>query len=378
MSADSGFSGRALLSEAGSNGRLSLHATSITLPAPVGNEIVIRVEAAPINPSDLGLILASADLATISAEGSGIDARVTGTIAPASLALLKDRLDIALPIGNEGAGIVVAAGPEAAGLIGKTVAAFAGGMYAQYRLVSAPTALVLPDGTTPAEAAAALINPLTALGMVETMRREGHTALVHTAAASNLGQMLNRICLNDGIALVNIVRSAEQAALLLSLGAVHICDSTSPSFKEDLTEALVETGATLAFDAIGGGTLAAQILQAMEAALRRTATTYNHYGTTTHKQVYLYGSLDAGPTVIDRTVGMAWGVGGWLVRPFLEKIGPDAAQRLYDRIAAELKTTFVSNYAAEISLAEALDPRNIAAYAKRATGEKFLVVPNKA
>jgi hypothetical protein len=285
-----------------------------------------------------------------------------------------------MPVGNEGAGVVVKAGSSdaAQALLGKTVAMIGGAMYAQYRLMKAVDCLVLPPGTTPAEGASCFVNPLTALGMVETMRREGHKALVHTAAASNLGQMLNRICLKDGIDLVNIVRSEDQAKLLRAIGAKHICNSTSPGFIEDLTQAMVETGATIAFDAIGGGKLAGQILTCMEIAINKTAKVYSRYGSNVHKQVYVYGGLDTRPIELNRGFGMAWGVGGWLLLPFLQKIGPADGAKLRQRVAAELKTTFASHYTRVVSLPEALSLENIAIYNKRATGEKFLINPNKA
>jgi NADPH2:quinone reductase len=250
-------------------------------------------------------------------------------------------------------------------------------MYSQYRCVKAAQCLPLPPGITAAEGAACFVNPLTALGMVETMRLEGHTALVHTAAASNLGQMLNRVCIADRVGLVNIVRSEQQEQVLRAQGAKHVCNSSSPAFMRDLTDAIVATGATLAFDAIGGGPLAGQILGCMEAALTRAAGEYQRYGSTTHKQVYIYGMLDAGPTLLKRNFGAAWGVGGWLLMPFLQKIGPDAAQRLRMRVVAELKTTFASHYTKEVSLAEALHLAEIAVYGRRATGEKYLISPNK-
>jgi NADPH2:quinone reductase len=256
------------------------------------------------------------------------------------------------------------------------VAVLGGAMYSQFRTVKAAQCLVLPDGTKPSEGASAFVNPLTALGMVETMRREGHKALVHTAAASNLGQILNRICIKDGIALVNIVRKPEQAALLRGQGAVHVCDSSSPTFMEDLTNALAATGATIAFDALGGGKLAGQILSCMEAALNRTAAEYSRYGSTTHKQVYLYGGLDTAPTEFNRNFGMAWGMGGWLLFPFLQRIGAPAAEGLRQRVVSELKTTFASSYSKEISLAQALQPEVIAVYGQRATGTKYLVNPS--
>jgi NADPH:quinone reductase-like Zn-dependent oxidoreductase len=293
---------------------------------------------------------------------------------------MAGRVDQSMPVGNEGAGVVVAAGsePSAQALLGRTVAGIGGAMYAQYRTLKAADVLPLPPGASPAEGASCFVNPLTALGMVATMRAEGHTALVHTAAASNLGQMLNKICLKDDVALVNIVRSPEQAKILTDIGAKHVADSTATSFMDDLVKALVETGATLAFDAIGGGRLASQILSAMEQAAVQRMTSYSRYGSTTHKQVYIYGGLDTRPTELARSYGMAWGLGGWLLTPFLMKIGPAEGQKLRQRVADELKTTFASHYTAEISLAEALQPEIIAAYNKRATGEKYLVNPNKA
>jgi NADPH2:quinone reductase len=272
----------------------------------------------------------------------------------------------------------VKGGADAQKLLGRTVAVLGGGMYAQFRVAKAAACLVLPEGTKPAEGASCFVNPLTALGMVETMRRENHTALVHTAAASNLGQMLNKICMKDGIALVNVVRNAEQAETLRKLGAKYVCDSTSPKFLDELTDAIAETGATLAFDAVGGGKLANRILICMEAAINRKNTTYNRYGSPVHKQVYTYGVLDNLPIEIDRAdVGMAWGVGGWLLTWFLQKIGPEATQKLRERVASELKTTFASHYTAEISLHEALQLDVIQAYNRRATGEKYLINPNK-
>jgi NADPH:quinone reductase len=362
------------------SGELELSLVPVAIPEPAADEVVVRVEASPINPSDLGLLTGAADMSTAKVSGSGDKTVVTATVPQSMMKAMAGRLDESMPVGNEGAGVVVKAGSSdaAQALLGKTVAMIGGAMYAQIRLIKAADCLPLPAGTTPAEGASCFVNPLTALGMVETMRREGHKALVHTAAASNLGQMLNRICLKDGIDLVNIVRSAEQAELLRDIGAKHICDSTSPGFMEDLTQALVETGATIAFDAIGGGKLAGQILTCMEIAANKTAKVYSRYGSTVHKQVYVYGSLDPRPIELNRAFGMAWGVGGWLLFPFLQKIGPAEGQKLRQRVAAELKTTFASHYTKVVSLQEALQLENIAIYSKRATGEKFLIDPNKA
>jgi NADPH2:quinone reductase len=362
-----------------SDGDLELSLTSVPTPVPAANEVVVRVEAAPVNPSDLGLLFAGADMTKASPRGTKDQPLVAARIPDAALKSMAGRFDVSMPVGNEGAGVVVEAGSSEAAqaLLGKTVAALGGAMYSQYRCVPIEQCLLLPAGTTPAEGASSFVNPLTALGMVETMRNEGHTALVHTAAASNLGQMLNRICLKDGISLVNIVRNQAQVDLLRAMGAAHVCNSNSPTFMQDLIEALSATGATIAFDAIGGGKLAGQILTCMEAALLKKATQYSRYGSPTHKQVYIYGGLGQGPIELNRNFGMAWGVGGWLITPFLQKIGPAATQRLKQRVATELKSTFASAYAGEVSLVEALDLKIIAVYGQAATGHKYLINPNK-
>jgi NADPH:quinone reductase-like Zn-dependent oxidoreductase len=360
------------------SGELELSLTKVDFPDPGPDQVLVRIEATPINPSDLGLLLGPADLTTAKASGSGDDVKVTATVPAASLPFLAARLDQSMPVGNEGAGRVIKAGASEAAQapLGKTVSMVGGSMYAHYRLLKAVECQELPAGTTAAEGASWFVNPLTALGMTETMKREGHKALVHTAAASNLGQMLNKICLEDGIGLVNVVRSAAQAKTLRDIGAKHVCDSTAPTFMEDLTQALVETGATIAFDAIGGGRLASQILTCMELALNKTAAAYSRYGSSQHKQVYIYGSLNTGPTELVRAYGMAWGVGGWLLTPFLQKIGRPEQTRLRQRVVAGLKTTFASHYTKVVSLHEALQLANMAAYNKRATGEKFLIKPN--
>jgi len=322
----------------------------------------------------------AADMSTAKAGGTKELPVITATVPERALRAMAGRLDESMPVGNEGAGVVIRTGSSEAAraLIGKTVAVIGGAMYSQYRTIRASDCLVLPEGATPADGASCFVNPLTSLGMVETMRREGHKALVHTAAASNLGQMLNKICLKDGIALVNIVRSAEQADILRKIGARHVVDSTTATFTEDLTAALIETGATIAFDAIGGGKLAGQILAGMEVAANKTAKVYSRYGSSVHKQVYIYGMLDPGPTELYRTFGMAWGIGGWLLFPFLMKIGAADAAKLRARVVAELKTTFASHYTQVVSLAEALQLSHLAVYGKRATGEKYLINPNKA
>ncbi len=362
-----------------SDGTIELSLATVDIPAPGPNEVVIRVEASPINPSDLGLLFAGADMETAKAIGPADNPVISATLPAGAMRAMAGRVGSSLPVGNEGAGTVVDAGSSdaAQSLMNKTVAVAGGGMYAQYRCVEGSLCLVLPDGTLPSEGASSFVNPLTALGMVETMRREGHRGLVHTAAASNLGQMLNKVCISDEVPLVNIVRRPEQEEILRAAGATYVCNSSSPTFMDDLIQALIATSATLAFDAIGGGKLAGHILTCMEAAALASATEYSRYGSTTHKQVYIYGGLDRGPTELSRNFGMAWGLGGWLLTPFLQEIGPETFESLRRRVAAELKTTFASTYTREVSLAEALQLDAISVYGKQATGHKYLINPNK-
>ncbi|WP_298261294.1 zinc-binding dehydrogenase [Bradyrhizobium sp.] len=378
MSAD-GKSGLQLRSLIKKSGELEISLVDVPTPEPAADEVVVRVEAAPINPSDLGLLVGAADMSTVKAGGTTDAPVITARVPEAAMRGMGARLDQSMPVGNEGAGVVIRTGSSdaAKALMGKNVAMIGGAMYAQYRTIKASDCTVLPEGTTPAEGASWFVNPLTALGMVETMRREGHKALVHTAAASNLGQMLNKICLKDGVALVNIVRSSEQAEILRRIGAKHVVDSKSPTFLNDLTDALAETGATIAFDAIGGGKLAGQILGCMEVAINKTAKAYSRYGSNVHKQVYIYGSLDPGPVELNRSFGMAWGVGGWLLFPFIMKVGPAEVTSLRQRVVSELKTTFASHYTQVVSLQEALQLSHLAVYGKRATGEKYLINPSK-
>jgi NADPH:quinone reductase len=361
-----------------SQGTLELSLHDVPVPSLAANEVLVRVEASPINPSDLGVLIAGADMSTATVAGTPERPVVTAMLGEGALGGLSARVDKPLPVGNEGAGTVVAAGSSSAAqaLVGTTVGIAGGAMYTQYRAVDASACLVLPEGTTAKDGASSFVNPLTALGMLETMRREGHSALVHTAAASNLGQMLVKLCIRDGVPLVNIVRKPDQEELLRSLGAVHVCNSASPSFSRDLVEALKATSATIAFDATGGGILASQILSGMEEAANATAEEYSRYGSSVHKQVYIYGGLDTSPTTLTRNYGMAWGVGGWLLTPFLASIGAESFARLRARVAAELTTTFASTYTREVSLAGMLRPDAFHAYVKRATGEKFLVTPH--
>ncbi len=357
---------------------LEVRLEMVDVPSPGPDEVVVRVEAAPVNPSDLGLLFAGADISQVSSSGSPERPVVTGTVPSAAMRALEPRVGSPLPVGNEGAGTVVAAGSSviARALFGKLVSVAGGAMYSQYRCVAAALCLALPEGTSAAEGAAAFVNPMTALGMVETMRLEGHEALVHTAAASNVGQMLNRLCIEEHVPLVNIVRRRDQEEILKSAGAAHVCNSASPNFMDDLTDAIKVTSATLAFDAIGGGRLAGQILTCMEAAAVANAGRYSLYGSSAHKQVYIYGGLDRSPTELTRGYGMAWGVGGWLLIPFMQKVGPEGMDRIRRRISSGLKTTFASSYSRQVSLVGALQVDAIADYGRAATGAKYLINPN--
>ena len=368
-------------SEITSEGKLNLSIATSDVPIPGDDEVLIKVEASPINPSDLGLLISfAADLDSISSSGSGDETVTTMGIHPGLMQSMKPRLDKSMQVGNEGGGVIVDAGKNVKDLIGKTVGVAGGAMYSQYRCLPAISCLVMNDGTTSAEAASSFVNPLTALGFTETMKLENHTALVHTAAASNLGQMLVKICLADDIPLVNIVRKQEHVDLLKNLGAKYICNTSDEDFMKCLIDCLVETGATLGFDATGGGNegkLAGQILSAMEIAANKNATEYSRYGSDTYKQVYIYGGLDPTPTVLNRSFGLSWGLGGWLLTPFIGRVGMEKLQEMRDRVAKEIKTTFASNYTKEVSLEEMLAPDAIKTYAKQATGTKYLVTPHK-
>ena len=366
-----------LTSTISENNKLELALREIEIPQPGENQVVIRVEAAPINPSDLGVMFSVADMTTAKQSGSADRPVISAEVPAKFMGAVKKRIGKAIPVGNEGAGTVVAAGSSAAAqsLMGKTVAFIGGGSYRKYLCANVQSCLELEPGTTAVEAASSFVNPLTALAMVETMRAEGHKAIVHAAAASTLGQMLNRICIADGIDLVNIVRKPEQEALLRDLGAKYVVNSSSDSFMADLTQALIDTGATIAFDPIGGGRLASDILTCMEAAVSRNMTEYSVYGSDIYKQVYIYGGLDRGPITLNRTFGFAWGVNGFLLFNALGKLGKDTAAAMRKRIAAEIKTTFASHYTHEVSLAGALQLDAISVYGKQATGEKFLIKP---
>ena len=364
-----------------SEGNIEISIVKVDKPIPADDEVLIEVHAAPINPSDIGLLLTFAgDLSNINISESGDDLVASIKIHPGLMASMKPRLDKSLAVGNEGAGIVVDAGKNVKELIGKTVGLAGGSMYSQYICVPAINCLVMEEGTTPKEAASSFVNPLTALSFIETMKMENHSAIVHTAAASNLGQMLVKICKDDGIPLVNIVRKQEQVDILKNIGAEYVCNTSDPDFMKTLVKAVAETGATLGFDATGGGNngeLPGQILSAMEVAANKNSKEYSRYGSETYKQVYIYGGLDQTPSILKRSYGMSWGLGGWLLTPMLGKIGMDKFQTMRARIAKEIKTTFASTYIQEISLEEMLQPEIINSFAKHKTGNKYLVNPQK-
>ena len=374
-------SSKEIRSKLTSDGTLELSIVQTECPVPGDNDVLLKVEAAPINPSDLGLLISfAADLDHMSTSGEGEQAVTSIKIHPAFLGALKPRLNESMQVGNEGGAVVVDAGVNAKHLIGKTVGVAGGAMYSQYRCVPASSCLVMNEGTSSAEAASSFVNPLTALAFVETMKMENHSALLNTAAASNLGQMLVKICRDDSIPLVNIVRKAEQVEVLKNLGAEYICNTSEPTFMQDLVAALVATGATIGFDATGGGNegkLPGQILAAMEVAANKAATEYSVYGSDTYKQGYIYGGLDQTPTVLNRSFGMQWGLGGWLLMPMIGRIGMEKFQQMRQRVASEINTTFASHYTQEISFEEMLQPEILKSYTKQVTGEKYLVNPHK-
>ncbi len=370
--------GLELRSAVDAGGVLTLSLEEVTLAAPGPDEVIVRVEAAPINPSDLGLLLGPADVASMTVAGTPDRPVATFQVPAGRMGGLRARIGQSLPVGNEGAGTVIDAGENGHALIGRKVGMMGGAMYAQYRKLSLREVAPLPEGASAADGAAMFVNPLTALSFVETMRMEGHSAIVHTAAASNLGQMLQRICLADGVPLVNIVRSAAQARILTDIGATHVIDSSAEDFRKDLVDAIAETGATIVFDAIGGGTLGSDIIQAMEQAANRKATEYSRYGSETFKQLYIYGALDLSPTVVNRLAfGFQWSVAGFLLTPFLKKAPRETVMAMRQRVADELTTTFASHYTATIGLAEALNPDILRAYERKATGEKYLIDPTR-
>jgi NADPH2:quinone reductase len=373
---ESGLQLRSLVTE---DGHLKLLLQEAPVPEPGDDEVVVRIEATPLNPSDQATLISPADVSSGITTGSGADTVYTAQLRAGLENLVKPRVGKPLAMGNEGAGTVIMAGSSKAAqaLLGKTVAVMDGALYCQYRKVHISQCIALNEGTTARQGASCFVNPLTALGFVETMRADGCKALIHTAAASNLGQMLNRICLNDGIDLINIVRKPEQVELLKSQGAKYVLNSSDDNFRIELTAAIEATEAYVAFDATGGGNLGSNIISCMERAALKDTKLSGPYGSTTFKQLYIYGGLDQSPTVINRNFGFSWGINGWLLTPFLQKVGTEKTMELRQRVADELTTTFASHYSDEISLVEALQKDIVAAYSKQATGKKYLINPSK-
>jgi len=377
MTANIPSASKQLFTEITSSGELKFSLKTKPLAAPKPHEVMVRIEAAPINPSDMWPMFGPADLQE--AKLNEDDMVLTAPVHTSMLPKIKSRLDQELPVGNEGAGTVIAAGdsPQAQALLGKTVAILLGATYAEYACVPVQACLPHNEGTSTKQAASSFVNPLTALGMVETMKRENHSAIIHTAAASGLGLILNKICISEGIDLINIVRKQAHVKILKDLGAKYVLNSSAETFQHDLFNAIDDTKATLAFDAIGGGELVSDILSTMEAVFSQDATGYNTYGSSEKKQVYIYGGLDFSPTILNRAYGLTWSVGGWLLTNFLATLDLKQILALHKRVASEINTTFASHFNQEISLEEAMQPNHIMQYMAKRTGEKYLITPHK-
>lgn len=370
------ITGERILSTLGKDGTITVELAPLSLPAPTGSAVVVQVEAAPVNPSDTALMFAAADVANARFS----DGRIVANVPDPIVRAMEARHALPLQVGNECAGTVVAAGehPAAQALIGKKVACTTGTGFATHTVADAAMVMALDEGITAEQGASSFVNPMTALGFVETMKREGFTGIVHTAAASNLGQMLVKICAADGIPLVNIVRSEQQVALLRDLGAQQVLNAAVPDFASQLADAISETGAMMAFDPIRGGTLANQIIVAMERAAKRANADapFTIYGSNIPKRLYVYGVLDFAPLMLSPGTDFAWQMGGWLLPNFLQSAGTDVMGRMRTRIQAELTTTFSSHYTARIGLAELLKPGVVKDYIAARTGQKYLLRPN--
>ena len=356
------------------NGTVECALVEIAVPEPAENEILVQIEAAPINPSDLGLMFGAADLASARATERDGQPSLLLDVPAAAMRAMGPRVGHWMPVGNEGSGRVVAAGshPDAQALLGKRVGMFGGEMYAGYRCVPVDQCMSFSDAISAEQAASCFVNPMTALGFMETRDIEGQKAIVHTAAASNLGQMLHRLCQADGIPLVNIVRSEAQVSLLKSQGAEWVLNSSDDDFMSHLIEALVATGATLAFDAIGGGKGVNRILTAMELAAAKTGP-WSRYGSEEPKQAYIYGQLDLGATQLTRGYGWVWSVSGWLLTPFMKRAGPERVAKMRERVMTEIDTTFASHYSSKAPLRDAMSVEAVAQYGARKTGQKTLL-----
>jgi len=363
--------GKQIFTTMEADGTLVVEIAETAFRDPTGSQVLVRMEAAPINPSDLALLFGPADLENAEYSPGKIIAKMPEPFARAASGRHGQRM----PVGNEGAGTVVAAGdnPAAQALIGQRVACVPGNAFSQYAISEAAMCLPLGDISCQ-DGASAFVNPMTALGFVETAKVEGHTAMVHTAAASNLGQMLNKICQQDGIELVNIVRKQEQADILQGIGAKYIVNSSDPDYMAQLRAAISETGAYFGFDPIGGGNSVDRIFAAMEQVASGT-TAYSRYGSDQAKKMYIYGRLDVSPTILTPSYGFGFTLSGWLLTPFLAKAGMETIVRMRQRVLAGLTTTFASNYKKKVTLEQMLEKDAATDYNAMHTGEKYLLTP---
>ena len=364
--------GRQLFTTLESDGTLTVAIEDVSFPDPVGNQVLVKMEAAPINPSDLAILAGAADLEN--AEYS--DGKYVATVPEPFNTASKPRHGLKLPAGNEGAGTVVAVGDSdmAKALMGQRVACVPGNAYSQYCLADA--AMCLPLGDHSAEdGASAFVNPMTALGFVENAKMDGQEAILHTVGASNLGQMLTRICKEDGLGLVNIVRKDDQVALLEKLGSTHVVNSSGDGFGQELRSAIADTGAFYGFDPIGGGKSVDMVFRAMEQVAVSQMTEYSRYGSNQAKRMFIYGRLDTSPTILTPSYGFGWTLSGWLLFPFLQSVGMETVGRMRQRVLQELTTTFHSHYKKRVNLDEMLTREAVTDYRAMRTGEKYLVTP---
>ena len=364
--------GKQLFTTLTADGTLTVAVENVSVAEPSGNQVLVRMEAAPINPSDLAILVGAADIENAEFSDGKFVAKVPEPFNKGS----KARHGIKLPAGNEGAGTVVATGESdaAKALMGQRVSCVPGNAFSQYCLVDANQCLPLGDHSAEA-GASAFVNPMTALGFVENAKLDGQDAILHTVGASNLGQMLTRICVEDGIGLVNIVRKADQADLLKSLGSTHVVNSAADDFMNQLAGAIDQTGAFYGFDPVGGGTGVDTAFKAMEKVAVQRMTEYSRYGSNQAKRMFIYGRLDAGATILTPGYGFGWTLSGWLLFPFLQSVGHETVGRMRKRVLENLTTTFANHYKKRVNLEEMLTKDSVSEYRAMRTGEKYLVTP---
>lgn len=364
--------GKQLFTTLSSDGTLTVAVEDVTFPKPTGNQVLVKMEAAPINPSDLAILTSAADLENAEYSPGKFVAKMPEPFNSAA----KARHGQKLPAGNEGAGTVVATGDSdmAKALNGQRVACVPGNAYSQYCIADAAMCLPLGDHSSE-DGASAFVNPMTALGFAENAKMDGQKAIVHTAAASNLGQMLIKICQEDDIELVNIVRKAQHVDLLKGLGAKHVVNSSDDDFMQQLRTAIDATDAFYGFDPIGGGHATDNVFKAMEQVAVSKMTEYNRYGSNQQKRMFIYGRLDLGPTILTPSYGFGWTLSGWLLTPFLANAGMETVGRMRQRVLENLTTTFASSYKAKVNLEQMLEKDAVIDYRAMKTGEKYLVTP---